>query len=126
MRGTLITMKTDGSSTLTPLDEPPGLELLKDGIGGGYIEHIPGWDQFPIPASEKGGMQPCDAFCDEDGKRKQMPLNEYATALWHEMLKLGGPLIPGWHDVLVGDVVIVLGDPEFMRLFRDGPDEEID
>jgi len=125
MPGTMITLRTDGSMVLLPLDQPPSLELLKEGIGGGYLELIPGWSRFPLPA-EQGGLQPCDAFCDEDGKRKQMPVNQDATAIWHAMLKLGGPLIPGWHDVLVGDVVIVTGDGAFMKLFQDGPEEELD
>lgn len=120
MRGTMITMRTDGTSTLTPLEKQPALELLKDGIGGGYIELIPGWDRFPF----NGSVRQCVAFCDEDGKRKQLPRNDPATAMWHHVLKLPGQpaLREGWNDYLVGDVVVIVGDEAFMRAMREDGD----
>jgi hypothetical protein len=120
MRGTMITIRPDGSTSLMPVTKSPDLETLKDGIGGGYLEAVPGFTKFPF---ENGKLAPCVVFCDEDGKRKQMPVNAEATAMWYAALALhGDPLRPGWHDVLVGPVVILTGDEAFMRSLSDDSD----
>jgi len=55
----------------------------------------------------------CHAFCDEDGKRKQLPINELANALWDQALRRTGAMnVMG--DVLVGQIAVVFGDREFM------------
>jgi hypothetical protein len=125
MKGTMITIRADGSTSLMPVDQSPDLETLKDGIGGGYLEAVPGWKQIPF---ENGKLQPCVAFCDEDGKRKQLPVskqlpvNERATKLWFAMLQLETPRHQLFNDVLVGSVVILTGDEAFMRSLSDDGD----
>jgi len=52
---------------------------------------------------------PCFAFCDEDGKRKNLLFNSMATALWEIATRNNFPV-----ESLLGTVVIVTGDKEFM------------
>jgi hypothetical protein len=49
----------------------------------------------------------CVVFGDEDGKIKGKPINTKATDLWRKQGILG--------DVLVGDIVVVIGDRGFMN-----------
>jgi hypothetical protein len=109
MRGALTIIPVgDGAVSSKELAAPPRLEDLQAGVGGGYIEVVPSFTRFV--------GQPCVAFCDEDGKRKQMPVNMRATELWYVQMPdtfwrgdTGFPL-----DHLVGPVVIVTGDEELM------------
>ena len=120
MRGTMITIKPNGNATFVPVDKSPDLETLKGGIDGGYLEVVPGWTQFPF---ENGTMQPCVAFCDEDGKRKRLPINTEATKMWHAMMQQLDTALRYVPDVLVGSVVILTGDEAFMRSLREDEDE---
>ena len=55
------------------------------------------------------------AFCDEDGKgRRNLPLNRMATFAWDAAMRRdhGCGCAP---DYLVGNVVVVFGDREFME-----------
>ena len=62
--------------------------------------------------------QPCVAFCDEDGKGKNLTVNRAATVLWamafHKRSIVNWRDIEALNDVLVGPVVILTGDEEFM------------
>jgi hypothetical protein len=51
---------------------------------------------------------PCVAFCNEDGKRLDLPVNWLATGLWHDAE--GG----GYEDYLVGAIVVISGDSKLM------------
>jgi hypothetical protein len=60
------------------------------------------------------------AFCDEDGKKKGLPVNKTATYLWETALRLvkhpGLMTYDGQvYDYLVGSIVVVSGDKEFME-----------
>lgn len=99
MRGTLLILKADGTESERRLEAPPPLEELQTAVGG-YIEMVP-MRLFNRWKGERAVM-----FCDEDGKRKQYPVNLRATALAPGLARL--------NDVLVGDVVIIAGDPELM------------
>jgi len=123
MQGTMIVISTNGTLKKTPLDREPDLETLKAGIGGGYLEAVPGFNQLVLDNNTRA---PCVVYCDEDGKRKQLPANPVATKKWYESLKADGrPLRHGWNDYLVGDVVILTGDQAFMRsLYSDGDDDD--
>ena len=121
MKGTLVSIKPDGSLDVAEASDPDLLPVLKAAIGGGYLEAVPGFNTVPVPLIGGGSavVVPCVAFCDEDGKRKRLPLNERATALWNDALRRRG--LPGlvdssgrMHDVLVGSVAVVYGDREFM------------
>ncbi|HEY1878292.1 MAG TPA: DUF3846 domain-containing protein [Caulobacteraceae bacterium] len=102
MRGVLTIIPVQGAVSSKELAAPVALKDLKDGIGGGYVEAVP---SFKAYQGER-----CVAFCDEDGKRKQMPVNQRATLLWHAMR----PEFIG-RDVLVGPVVIITGDRELLE-----------
>lgn len=124
MIGTALIYGIDVEVQITDLDAMPDLKFLRDAIDGGYIELVP---YFNTIADELGVIQPCVVFCDEDGKRKNLPLNSEATKLWDLALrrltdKDGNPLTPSGlinpdgstADVLVGPVIVLTGDAEFM------------
>ena len=109
MRGLLTIIQVDGAVSSEELAAPPALEALQAGIGGGYIEIVPWFTKY------RGRR--CMAFCDEDGKRKGLPINDHATALWHALVAaLRG------RDVLVGPVVIVSG-AEVLRAMQSDEEE---
>lgn len=100
MNGKMTIIRTDGLVEIRTLDGQPKLEDLQ-AIVGGYIELVP---LFGTWQGEEAAM-----FCNEDGKGSALPINRAATALWH------GAAHGDTGDVLVGDVVIVSGDPGLMR-----------
>ena len=55
------------------------------------------------------GIAPCVAFCDEDGKSKGLPPNTRVNEFWSMAL----PEID--LDYLVGPIVILTGDADFMK-----------
>jgi hypothetical protein len=117
MKGTIITIKPgSGGQLATPVEDKPTLPVLKAAIGGGYLELIPRFTSI----EHQGELCNCVAFCDEDGKMKDLPVNERATILWHQALqRTGHPglLMPMGRlaDYLVGQIAIVIGDDEFME-----------
>jgi len=70
----------------------PGLSNLQKMVGGSIERQIGQYD----------GKE-CDLIFDEEGKYKDKPLNLKATELWI------GTDVRYWHDVLVGDVVVLTG-----------------
>jgi hypothetical protein len=117
MKGTVIRINVDGSQLITPVKSEPSLEMMKEGIDGGYLEIIPRFNWI----NYDGVVRKCVAFCDEDGKIKRLPLNKAATIQWDRCLQeqgLPGLLTPdGQHmiDHLVGPILVVTGDKEFME-----------
>jgi hypothetical protein len=123
MKGTMMVISAFGENQeqifpdARELHEAPSLETIKEAIGGGWLEKVPGFESIEVDNS----VHPCVALCDEDGKRKQLQVNEAATGLWHQaLLRLGGH--PGLvtpygtlADYLVGSIVILYGDDEFME-----------
>lgn len=99
MNGSMIVLHTDGKITVQDYSDAVPLNVLQAAVGG-YIEIVPGFDVYEF----EGEWRPCVAYCNEDGKIIGLPKNDTATALWL-----------GSHDVLVGDVVILVGDDEFLR-----------
>jgi len=95
VQGKMITIKVDGTITEQAFDRVPTLEELKAAVGG--------WLEL-VPRMQRWHGKPCVAFCDEEGKLKQRPINELATAAW----AFGG------YDVICGDVVILTGDRDFL------------
>jgi len=79
-------IKTDG--TITEVEPANGKDFslieVKRFIGGGYVEVI--------------GVRDGLMLLDEDGKRKQLPVNELATAVALPVLQRG--------DFIVGDVLV--------------------
>jgi hypothetical protein len=87
--------------TTIPLSRRVELSELQAGVGG-FIETVPNLTTY----RHEGKRVACFAFCNEEGKLNSLPLNERATAIWQSQFRTS--------DVLVGPVVIVFGDQEFM------------
>jgi hypothetical protein len=92
--------------------EPPTLQFMRDAIGGD-LELVPGFDTI-------GGRR-CAAFCNEHGKldHLQLPFNLRATLLWEGALRVNHQAVlrdptGDWVDWLVGPVLVLYGDDEFM------------
>jgi hypothetical protein len=79
--------------------EPPSLERLQQ-IVGGSIETVPYFDAI--------WGRKCVAFCNEEGKLKQLSINLAAQHLWVAVYPKPG-------DILVGPIAILAGTPEFLR-----------
>ena len=89
-----------------PQDSPPPLEQLQAFVGGD-IEAVPGWTSI----QHRGIRHKCVAFFNEHGKQKALPKNHYASVLWAlQWDARRGEL----KDHLVGPVVILYGDADFM------------
>jgi hypothetical protein len=103
----------------------PTLDDLKDGIGGGFLELVPGFHSI----EHDGELHRCMAFVDEEGKldyrtsgvKKNGPdqTNNFASVLWDKALRRKGhPGLIGPDgravDWLVGQIAVVYGDDEFM------------
>src|SRR5580765_6211004 len=90
MKGVALIYRSDKvEPEVTRLDTPSDLAFLKQAIGGGYIEAVPGFDTI----SHAGKRHACVAFCDEEGKLKGYPLNNHATTLWQAALMPEASLI---------------------------------
>ena len=90
------------------VDGPPSEALLRQAVGG-EIEDVPGFNSIFYD----GDLHRCVAFCNGRGKDLGLPLNAWATALWHSALRHQG-YERGLRredgtvaDRLVGNVVIV-------------------
>jgi hypothetical protein len=116
MKGTMLVIPPDGRLTVTEFTGPIDLPSLSKAVGG-YIEVVPHFDSF----MHAGALRRCVAFCDEDGKRKELPLNGWACVAWDAALRRhpefeGFDLSkrPSSTDYLVGPVVVLYGDDEWM------------
>lgn len=113
----------DAAPEITRLDQAPTLEVLRELIGG-PLQAVPYFHSIMIDGSPRR----CVAFCDEEGKISEKPMNRAATVQWGAAVDRAiantpkdSPLAPTplvekghWRDVLVGTVVILTGDKEFM------------
>jgi hypothetical protein len=82
--------------------------MLRQAVGG-EIEDVPGFNSIFY----EGDLHRCVAFCNERGKDLGLPLNAWATALWHSSLRRQG-YERGLRredgtvaDRLIGNVVVV-------------------
>jgi hypothetical protein len=109
VKGRLTIIPPQGAVSSKELAAPARLEDLQAGLGGGYIELVPGFTRYM--------GKPCVAFCDEEGKLNGLPYNVRASELWYgQMADTFCSKDTGWPlDVLVGPVVIVTGDAELME-----------
>jgi hypothetical protein len=110
----------------------PDLSFLQYSVNG-YIEPVPHWYTVEIG----GQVQSCVAYCNEEGKLNQLPINYTATAAWHKALKRvtkpdGTRAFPNGlfgadgepADLLVGNVIVVTGEMSFLLRHLDGDDGE--
>jgi Domain of unknown function (DUF3846) len=84
-----------------PIRNKVKLEILQAEVKG-YIELVPFFNRF----YERN----CIAFCNENGKMRNLPLNKLAQELWEKSL---GRNI--YEDHLVGNIVIIVGPPSYLR-----------
>ena len=101
MKGQVIIVPADPAQPVRhePRDKQPDLQELHN-ILGGYIEPVPHWEWH--------NEQPCVVWCNEEGKLRDLPVNDRATLMWWNVL--GGK--PPGGDYLVGNVVIVVNLPD--------------
>jgi hypothetical protein len=99
MPGVLVIMNASGEYSVQPCDNPPCLIDLQAAVGGD-IEIVPGFNRFR--------NSPAAAYCHETGKADGLPVNVAATDLWRQQCATT--------DVLVGPVVVLIGDRDFIGL----------
>ena len=104
----LVYEPTDCHPRSIAVDGPPADAMLQQAVGG-KIEDVPCFNSI----SYEGVVHRCVAFCRDHGKDHGLPLNAWATALWHSALRRQG-YERGLRredgtvaDRLVGNVVVV-------------------
>lgn len=106
MRGHSLIIRADGTIERAEHDSAPDLDFLQQAVGG-FIETVPYFETITI----NGITHPCVAFCNEEGKLENRPYNTIATQHWYHAMRRAS------NDYLVGSVIILYGDDEFMRSF---------
>jgi hypothetical protein len=81
----------------------PNYPKLKAALNDGMLEIVPYFNKFY--------GRDCVAFCDEEGKMKNLTVNKMAMEFWERAV---GKRITG--DYLVGNIVIVVGSKSFLNL----------
>lgn len=105
MKGTGLIFRPDTQKPeVVNFDEPVDIDYLQ-GIVGGYIELVPYFKYI----LHDGVVTDCIVFCNEHGKDKKLPFNIEATARWINVRPRE------FNDRLVGNVIAVFGDDEFME-----------
>jgi hypothetical protein len=82
------------------LEIVPNLHKLKWGLDGGLLEIVPFFNKFM--------GRHCIAFCDEEGKMKNLPANQIAQSFWEKASPVAH------NDHLVGPIVIIIGSQGFL------------
>ena len=125
MQGTALIIRAYEGLPLSTMEfsEPPTLQFLQNAVNG-YLEVVPGFDtlarrHFDDEAANSfrryGDVARCVAFCNEESKLRNLQYNGRATELWQLALRRARPRSTQlFFDYLVGDVVILTGDDEFM------------
>jgi hypothetical protein len=96
---------------------PPTAEELRKIIGG-YIDVVHGFTSIDVYGD--GHAMPCVAFCNEDGKRLELPVNWLATGMWHDALVRKGSRFGvlaeggGYENYLLGVIVVISGNSRLM------------
>lgn len=111
MKGTMVILSVNGSELQVPIHGALPFEKLKDALNGGLLETVPFLESITI----NGEKHSCIAFCDEEGKLKNLPVNLLGNFYWDAALKERGLTLKQMQDILVGPIVVLYGDDEFMR-----------
>jgi hypothetical protein len=118
MKGTMLIMRpSEPFPEMKLYNRSPTLDELKTAIGGGWLELVPHFTTIGIavsPDADKATVMDCVAFCNEHGKNEHQPFNENATSAWEQSVRRI-TRESGLNDVLVGTVVVLYGDREFMQ-----------
>lgn len=94
MGGKAVVVTTDGRMSTQERDAPPTLEEVQAWLGG---------DAEPLDAApEAFEGQPCQMYCNAEGKLLGMPYNDRATKLTAIELWSRGDVINGPLVILVG------------------------
>jgi len=106
----------EGVPSVKELQGEPGPELQREihELIGGFLERVPQFDSIEYPMGSRVRHR-CVAFCNEDGKRLQLTSNTLADVYWAmSQLKdhTDEMIAKEW---LVGNVVVIFGDQEFME-----------
>jgi hypothetical protein len=109
MIGTAIVIHADGTMEITQLSNAPTLDFLQEAVAGD-IAIVPHFST--VGEIVKGGVVRCIAYCNEHGEDKKLPVNRIATDLWLVAQHRAGVAID---DVLLGPVVVLTGDDEFLE-----------
>jgi Domain of unknown function (DUF3846) len=111
MRATVVEIVPGRPVTERVITEKLTLSDLRKFVGGD-VEAVPFFRSIALGLE----VVKCVAFCDEDGKMKNLEMNTLATNLWRE----AAMRLPGvkrqfrQEDFLVGPVIVVAGDDDFM------------
>lgn len=112
MFGTMVVIKALGGTEVKTFNRRPDLQELQEKVGG-FIEAVPDFTRYSV--RQKDGTriaQECIVYCNEQGKLGGMQINRMATEEWGECLTNKGASL---NDSLVGDVIVLYGDREFMN-----------
>jgi len=123
MKGLMLTYRPfQRQPEVVQLTREPPLGDIKARLNDGWLEAVPGFTSIEAVAGKP--PQACVAYCDEEGKLKGLEHNSMATVLWDRALRANGH--PGLIDTrgrvvdhLVGPVVVLTGDDEFMRSMQE-------
>lgn len=108
MKGTMLTITTDGDTRKRDYKgSRPTLEELQAEVGG-FIEAPPFFDSMDLAGTRYHAV----VYCNEEGKLRRLDPNAFATIAWLDAAMQHGQAVD---DVLCGDVVILLGDKEFLH-----------
>lgn len=113
MKGYMLTIPTDPFAPITDAkeyDAPIPLADMQEAVGG-PIETVPGFVCMRYKDEEVFGT----AFCNEEGKLDREPINDRATSIWEASLSREAGHLVSADDFLVGNVIFVWGDDEFME-----------
>ncbi len=107
----MIIVPVKGEPRHIPYNHPgerPSLGDIQRAVGG-PIEMVPLFNRVQL--SDRAVVSVV-AYCNEEGKGERLPINADATILWRRCMRDQGLVLD---DVLVGDVVILMGTPQFMK-----------
>ncbi|MBO0716444.1 MAG: DUF3846 domain-containing protein [Rhizobiales bacterium] len=103
-----------GGQDVRDLTRVPTLEELQEVVGGD-IEAVQGFLSVQFGTATVR----CVALCNENGKHEHLPINMAATLAWERALRRIGielrDVSGAPKEWLVGTVVVLFGDREFME-----------
>jgi hypothetical protein len=119
MKGVLYIIPADPKAIRERFEitAPPTIEELRK-IVGGYIGAVHGFTSIDVYGD--GHAMPCVAFCNENGKSLDLPVNWLATGLWQDALVRKGSRFGvltesgGYEDYLAGVIVVISGNSRLM------------
>ena len=110
MNGTmLIFCPDDALPVVITWHRTPALTEVLHAEVGNWLEKVPGFTWI----EHLGKWHPCVALRNQEGKLWNLDANNAATLLWERALRRNGHVRHS--DQLVGKIVVLFGDDEFMQ-----------